>query len=512
MGSRTKNSFRNISFGMINKLASIIFPFITRTVIIYIMGKEYLGLNSLFTSILQVLSLSELGIGSALVFSMYKPIAEKDKQKVSALLNLYRKCYKVIGFIVLIIGLSILPFIRLLVHGELPSEINIYVVYSIYLFNSVITYFFFAYRQSVIIASQRNDIISKINLVTIIFQNIIQISLLLIFKNYYLYLVVLPIFSIIYNLLIYIISKNKFHEYVPKGKVEKVDLLEIKKNIKGLVFHKVGSIVLNSVDNIVISAFLGIAIVGVYNNYYFIISALFGILLVVQDSLKASVGNSIVKESVEKNYSDFIKFNFLYMWIVSWCTVCFLCLVQHFIHLWVGDSYLLDNKIAFIFAIYFFIYKWFDMLYIYQEAKGLWWKNRYVQLIGAVTNLIINIILVKIIGLYGILLSTIFSILFVLDVGYFLVLFKEYFNRYNWKKQYIINQLYYLSVTLIVGVICYFLCNCLENSLFMFIIKGIILIILPNLLFLLFYNKKKEFIAARQFILDCFTKKLSKRG
>lgn len=505
MESRTKNSVRNIIFGFINRIITIILPFIARTIMIQVLGNEYLGLNSLFTSILQVLNLAELGFGNALVYSMYKPLAENDEKKVCELLNYYKKCYKIIGIIVLAIGIAILPFLSNLIAGESPSEINIYCIYIIYLINTVLSYFLFAYKSSLLIASQRNDISSKINLTLVIIQNLIQILILAVLKNYYCYMIVLPIMTIANNLIVSGVVNKKYPNYKPIGNIEENENKEIQKNVKGMFIHKIGNVVLSNVDNIVISAFLGLTILGIYNNYYYIITALFGVLKVIMDSLRASVGNSIILESKEKNYKDFTKFNFLYVWIISWMSICLLCLMQNFVELWIGKEFLLEHYMIILFVIYFFTHKWCDMLCVYQEAKGLWWENRFIPLIAAIVNLVLNIILINIIGLPGILISTIISVVFIYDVGYAVILFKNYFNIRGELKKYCFRQIKYLAITIIVSFITYLICSYLKDTnIIYFILKMIIVIIVPNVLFIFVYQNSKEFKDTSKFFKEKF--------
>ena len=171
---RTKNAVRNLVFGFINKMIIMLFPFVIRTIIIRELGAGYLGLGSLFTSILQVLNLAELGFSSAVVFCMYKPIAEKDSETICALLNLYKQIYRIIGIVILVIGLALTPFLPYLIKGTVPNGINIYILYYIYLFNTAITYFLFAYKSTLLVAHQRNDVVSNISSLT----NILQYFLL----------------------------------------------------------------------------------------------------------------------------------------------------------------------------------------------------------------------------------------------------------------------------------------------------------------------------------------------
>lgn len=493
-GSRTKNATRNITFGVIYKVLNIIIPFITRTIMLYVLGTEFLGLNGLFSSILQVLNLAELGFSNAIIYSMYKPVAENDYKKISILLNYYKKVYKIIGIIVLILGVILLPFISYFINGTYPSGINIYIIYIITLANTCLTYFLYAYKNSLLIAGQREDILSKISAAILIIQNIVQAIVLLVFKNYYLYIIMLPICTIINNLIVSKYVDKKYPQIIKTNeKLDEENNLEIKKNIKGMFFQKIGGVVLSSVDYIVISSFLGLTILGLYSNYYYIITSLFAILTVILNSLKASVGNSIILESKEKNFNDLKKFNFIYLWIVSFCTISLLCLYQNFIHIWLGKEMMLSDTIVILFAIYFFVHKWFDMLYVYQEAKGLWWENRFVPFIAAIVNLVINIILVQYIGLSGILISTIISVLFIYDLGYMFILFKYYFNKKQ-MCEWLLQQCKYLLVTIFATIITYTLChNIGEYNFINFLLRIIICLIVPNTIFLICYYKQTEF-------------------
>ena len=271
---RRKNTIRNMIWGTLNKLLITLVPFITRTVIINILGTEYLGLNSLFSSVLQILNLTELGISSAIVFFMYKPIAQNDEKRICSLLNLYKKIYRIIGIIILILGLLILPFLDNLISGDIPNDINIYYLYIIYLVNTVITYWLFAYKKSLIEAFQRNDVVSNINSILYILQSLFQIVMICKFKNYYLYVMIMPIITIANNIVCAIYAKRKYPQYIAKGDVDKATKKELKKKVSGLVVYKICTTTRNSLDSIFISAFLGLNMVAIYNNYYLIMNAI----------------------------------------------------------------------------------------------------------------------------------------------------------------------------------------------------------------------------------------------
>lgn len=490
--SRTKNSSRNIFWGLINKIIGIIMPFLMRTLIIYILGIQYAGLNSLFTSVLGMLSLAELGIGSALTFSMYEPAANDDYSQLSALLNFYKKCYREIGIIISVIGIIIVPFIPKLIEGGYPNDINIYVLYGIYLFNSVISYFMYAYRGSILVAYQRNDIQSNIATIMQLVQYGFQIILLLVFQDYYAYIVVTPFISVGTNILTAIYSKKMFPQIKCVGEIDRQKKSDISQKVKGMIYQKIGGVVLSSVDNIVISAFLGLTLLGIYNNYYMVITAIFGILSVVMNSIIPSIGNAINEKSIEDNYMDFRKFNFVYYWIVTWFASCMIGLYQPFIRIWIGEKYLVSNGLMILFVVYFFIHKWMDMGYVYQEATGMWWETRYVPIIAAVINLLVNIILVQIIGLAGILISTIISVLFVYNTGYIYIIFKNYFRKPI--KPYAISQVKYAIGALLTIGMTYCICaNIHFDGIISILEKVIVCAVLPNIFMILLWNKSVEF-------------------
>ena len=374
---RRKNTIRNMIWGTVNRLIATVIPFITRTIIINQLGNEYLGLNSLFTSILQILNLTELGVSSAIVYFMYKPIAEKNEEKICALLNLYKKIYRIIGVVILLIGLILLPFLNYLISGDIPDDINIYILYLIYLFNTVVTYWLFAYKKSLLQAFQRNDIVSKVNSVLSIMQAILQMIIIFVFKNYYLYVIIMPIITIVNNICSAVISKKKYPKYMPKGNVSENLKKELKKKVSGLMIYKICTTTRNSLDSIFISAFLGLNSVAIYNNYYMIMSSIVTFLSIITNSMTSGIGNSVAIETPKKNYNDMNKFNFVYMLLAGWCTVCLICLYQPFMELWVGTEYMLGMDCVILFGLYFYSLGIGAIRAVYSDAAGLWWESKY---------------------------------------------------------------------------------------------------------------------------------------
>ena len=313
---RTKNATRNIIFGVILKAYQIIAPFLMRTALIYLMGVQYLGLNSLFTSILQVLNLAELGVGSAMIYSMYKPIAEDNNAAICALMKLYRTYYRVIGLIIAVAGCALTPFIPKLISGDVPEKVNIYVLYLLNLGATVLSYWLYAYKNSILQAYQRMDVVSKVALVTSTIQYVFQLLVLWLFKNYYYYVVVTIVTQAITNVATAAIANKLYPEFKPNGKLPHDEVQQINHRIRDLFTAKLGSVVIGSVDTIVISAFLGLTTLAVYQNYYFIMNSICGFITVIFSSITAGIGNSLVTESTEKNFNDFKKFTFIICFIL----------------------------------------------------------------------------------------------------------------------------------------------------------------------------------------------------
>lgn len=507
---RAKNATRNIIWGIIEKITAILMPFICRTVFIKVLGSEYLGLNSLFSSILQVLSISELGIGTAIVFSMYKPIAEDDEQTLCALLNVYKRVYQLIGTVILFVGLFIIPILPRLISGTYPSKVNIYALYLIYLFNTVIGYYLFAYKQALFSAYQRNDLLSKRTTVVNFLSNFVQIILLLLVHSYYVYLLVLPIATIATNLANAYLANKIYPTIQCKGQISVEMKSSIKKRIIGLLSFKIYNVIFTSVDTIVISSFLGLTPLAIYNNYYYIQTSIIGFLTIFTSSITAGIGNKMITNSVDDNYRDFKNFTFANGWITSWCSVCLLCLYQHFIKAWIGEDYLFPFATVYLMVAYFFLPRLTAMTYTYREAAGLWWEDRFRPLVATAVNLIVNIILVQIIGMDGVIISTLVCTIFINVPWGSYILFKNYFKK--GVKEYFSQLLYYLIVTNLAGFATLWICSFLPTTGWIILfVKAVICCIVPNIIFFIFYRSMKEF-KYTQALAERILKKIGSRN
>lgn len=451
---KTKNASRNIVFGFVLKLYQILLPFIMRTVMMYTIGVQYLGLNSLFTSILQVLNLAELGVGNAMVFSMYRPIAEDDDITICALMKLYRLYYRAIGSIILVFGLILTPFLPYLIADDVPSNINIYVLYILNLLATVLTYWLFAYRNSILQAHQRTDVVSKVTICTDTIKYLLQIASLVIFRNYYYYVISILIIQVFNNISTAIISRKMFPQFGPRGQLPKNQIKKINRKIKDLFTSKLGYTIVSSADTIVISTFLGLTVLAQYQNYYYIMSSIIGFVSIIFSSITAGVGNSMLVKSREENYQDFQVFTLMITVFCGICVSCFLCLYQPFMRLWMGSNMLLPFDMVVLFCAYFWFYEIIMMISVYKDAGGIWHEDRFRPLISGLTNLCLNLLLVHFIGLYGIILSSIISFCAVSLPWIISNVFRLIFQSGLW--QYVMSLVQYTGGIALAAAIAYF--------------------------------------------------------
>ena len=500
--NRTKNAIKNSVWGIISRVVTLLMPFVVRTVMIKTIGVDYLGLSSLFISIITVLNLTELGIGDAIVYSMYKPIAENDRKTICALMSLYKKLYRIIGLTVLVIGACLIPFLPYLIHGETPPDVNLYILYAINLAGTVSTYWLFAYQISLLNAHQRNDVISKVSTFVYAIMYIIQILVLVTSRNYYAYFIIHPIFTIIVNLINAGMSRKLYPEYHCEGTILKEDIEDIKRRIMGLVVSKVAFASRHSFDSIIVSAFLGLEVLAIYNNYYYLIAAISGIMVVLMSSISAGIGNSLVLETKDKNENDLRSLNFLYMSVSFICFCCFIALYQPFMKLWVGDDLMFSDAIMLSFCSYFIVEKTLNLIGQYYDASGLWWHGKLKSVIEALGNLILNILLCKVFGTFGIVLASIITMVF---IG--LPMTTYYVFKYSFDKspcKYLLEQFVDLLIYGSIGCVVYIvtslfpLGDCVINSVIYMLLRLIVTLGISFLLYFIIYRKNRRFLYAKE--------------
>lgn len=451
--NRTKNTIRNIQFGIINRIVLLLLQFVIRTILIHIMGTEYAGLSSLFTSVIQVLNVTELGLSSALLFSMYEPVAQNNVTEICEQICIIKYVNRVIGVLFLFLGLLILPFINYFVKGDCPDGLNLYILFLIYLSNSVIGYFMYGYKNSILIAYQRQDIVKNIESVVSIIQGFLQIGILYFTRNYYLFILVTIIGTVVINLLAKIEVKRLFPYLSETKSFRKDKLIGMSKQIKGAAIGKISLVCRNAFDSIIISSLFGLKLTAIYSNYYYLFSAVMAIISILLVAMSSSVGNSIAMESRKKNAEDHLRFDFYYEVIVGVCTVCMVVLYQPFMRLWVGEELLFPMDTMLLFCIYFYVNNLAQVRSVYSEASGLWWEFRYITIAEMVTNLALNFGLGFLLGVNGVLIATIITAFFSSFIGITLLVYKKMFDESP--KQYYINNLVYFVLTVILISVIY---------------------------------------------------------
>lgn len=497
---RTENSIKNVSVGIGGQLISSVMSFISRTVFVYTLSAEYLGISGLFSNILTVLSLAELGMGNAILFSMYKPIAEDNEALLKALVKFYGKVYRLIGFVVGTAGLLLIPFLRFFIR-DIPDIPYFILIYILYLVNTVVSYFF-SYKCSVLDANQKQYIGQLIRYKYVIIRDVFQMIVLFCTHNFIFYLILQVLSSVYTN---WKVSKEAEHNYPwlmklegsgqLNGKVKK----EIKKNVFAMFNHNVGSVIVNGTDNILISKFAGLVDVGLYSNYCLVLNGIVAIVSKVSEAISASVGNMGVSENEDKIYTVYRVMNLLNFWIYSFCSVCFWSLLQPFVTLWLGEGYLLEDTVVLILCINFYISGMRRVNITFRDAMGLFWYDRYKPIAEAGINLVASIYFAKRMGIAGVFLGTILSNML---TGFWVEPFVLY--KYKFHKplsSYMLGFVVYTFVMLIGGITISILSKQLNLSgVYCIVIRLIYCVIIINVLYLVLFYKTDEFLYLRKYV------------
>lgn len=487
-------------YGSVLKGIQILVPFLMRTVMIYTLGIEYLGLSSLFVSVLQVLNLAELGIGSALIYSMYDPIARDDRPMICALLRLYRFYYWIIGGVVAVLGLLLLPFLPRLISGSVPGGLNLEMLYLMTLAATVLSYLLFADRVSLLTAYQRIDMSTRVTLLTDTVKFLLQLGVLLFIRNYVWFLMIAMLIQVANNLLTARAAVRLFPHLRPKGSLSVEMKRQIGGRVRDIFTSKLGAVIVNSADAIVISAFLGLKMLAVYQNYFFILSSVTGIVAVLFASTVAGIGNSLIVESKEKNFGDLKTFTLLISWVAGFCTCCLMWLYQPFLLLWVGAENMLPFSAVLCFCAYFFVYEINQLLNAYKDAAGIWHEDRFRPLVTAGANLIMNLILVRQAGIFGVLLSTVLSTLLIGMPWLLRNLFTNLFPR-RLMNEFLGHLAFHVGVTAVACAATGAICSLFQLSPWWDLpVKALICVIIPNGFFFLACRKRYEFRRTIQLI------------
>lgn len=496
---RTRKAINNIIYGVGGSLINNIFGFISRTVFIHTLGATYLGVNGLFINILAMLSLAELGVGTAIGYSLYKPLAARDFGKISVLMSFYKRIYRVIGFSITSFGLILLFFLKYLIKNsdEIP---NLHLIFLLFLANSVFIYFI-SYKTTLLSADQSGYRLVPLKTGLNIISTLCLITVMLLFRNFIVYLSLQIFLNMISQIILNSMISKRYPEvdFNLKENLPEHEYLAIKKNMKALVFHRIGEYCQNGTDNIVISAFISIVSVGIYSNYTMIIFILNKYVMTILNGVQASFGNLLATESVEKKFSTFRTFNLLGFWLFSWLAICFYNLLTPFITLWIGQKYIISNYVLIPVVINYYLKGMRIPLSILKTAGGIYDQDKYSPIIQSVINLFFSIYLVQKIGLAGVFWGTVISWVVPLItspyVTYKYIFLQSSAGYFKLYAKYLIIFILGISIT---SASCYYLFG--ESSWGHLIGRVFLCVLIPNTIFFMIFKDKPEMMHMRSIL------------
>lgn len=506
--SRTKNSAKNIVVSVFGQFIQIIFQFVCRTVFINTLTIEYLGINGLFSNVLSMLSLAELGFGTALIYSMYKPVFDDNKEQLTRLVNLYRKIYLVIAGIILLLGLGLLPFLKYLIndYNKYENLADLSVIFLLYLVNTIFSYLYI-YKKSIIDAYQKNYMYITIQKGLLVTQNILQIIFLLFTHDFVVYLIIQIIFTAVTNIIISAKADLMFpflrlnKKILPTTCEKKV----IYKNTAAMAMHKIGAVVVNSTDNLILSSLVSLGSVAIYANYLLIIANLNGFIEIVFKAVTASIGNLGASNDRKRLTDIFDTLTFIEFWVYSFSSICLYILLNHFITIWIGKNFLFTNEVVFTLVLNFYLKGMRVVINVFRDSLGLFWYDRYKPILEALVNLVVSIILTKWIGIAGVFAGTAVSTLMVCFWIEPYILYK--YALIGRLRRYFVVYFKYVLTTLTAGGIINIICNHIKTDFFGLIIKMILVCVVYNLIILLLFRKSKEYIETVRILRNVFKRK-----
>ena len=500
--SRTENSLRNLRYAALLNLALVIVNFVARRIFVTVLTEQYLGMNGTFTNVLSMLSIAELGVGTAITYSMYKPLAARDEGLLLSLMALYRRYYRIIGVAIALLGVAVTPLLPYLTH-DLPDIPHIRLIYLLFVLDSALSYVL-VYKQSLISADQKQYIVTAYRNIALIVLAVVQSVLLILTRSYYFYLAAKILSTLAINVLLarkadlmYPFLRSTSPSPLPQDVKQ-----EISKNIRATLIHKLGTVVVFQTDNLLIAIFVGAVSVGIYSNYVMITAGLTTAYLLVFRSLTASVGNLCTEEDKTHAREVFWQLDLFTRWLYGFSAICLVVLLNHFIgSVWLNKAYLFPMNLVLIIAANFYVTGMRQSVLTYRDAMGLYWYDRYKAVFEAIINLVVSILLARKYGILGIFIGT-----FVSTVSTCLwvepyMLFKHGF-RYP-VRGYFIRYALHTLLTIAVGFAVWYLCALLPAAgLAPFIVKLFICAIAPNVLFWFFYRRTSEFRALKNMLLQ----------
>lgn len=512
--SRTRNSILNLSTSLGVQLLATLLKFAVRTVFIHSLGKAYLGVNSLFSDILTMLSLTELGFDTAINFKLYKPLAEKDDHRVRVLIKFYKEAYRVIGTVILILGLCVIPLLPVLIrdYDTLTAlKINAPLIFFLHIARTVSSYWFFAYRSAVMKANQKKYVLDMVEIGITIATNIAKILVLVFLKDFVVYTATVIVFNVIRNLINAFVSKRYCPSFFEKEKdrLSKEEVKGLFKDCMALFAFKVNGVVLKATDNLVISSFIGISAVGLYSNYLLLFTTCCFLLVRFYQAVKASMGNLFATASMEKKYFFFQVMNYLTIILYGTAGAGLAVSANELIHVWVGSDYVVAQPLAILIGIEVLFDGLKCNLGQIRHISGIFRQMWYRPIIGVIVNLVVSVVLVQFWGLYGVILGTIISTIlanFCVDPQ---IIHKYCFKNYKPVSEYYKKNLLYLSVLIAITALDMWICNFVfvGHGWFSLIVHALIVAITVPSVFLALYWKSDECQYLMQLIRRIFKKR-----
>ena len=505
--SRKKSSIKNYIWANISTIVSLLFNFINKTVLIKTLGTTYVGINSLFTNILGILAITELGIGVAISFNLYEPLANNDKRKIQALINFYRKAYRIIALIITVMGAALIPFLPKIAKGT-ENVKYLSLIFCIYIFNTVSSYLLI-YKTTIFNADQKNYLLTKINTAVFAAVNIIQIIVLLLTKNFVLYLLVSSIINLGKNVYLNIYTGKKYPYLKSRNKesLSKEEKNRFFVDIKAVFYHQVASVVISQTDSIVTSSFINVNVVGLVSNYQMLISVIRGFVSTVFTAIQPSFGNLIVTTDSEYRHKTFNRINFVAFWLANFTSICLFMLIEPFITVWIGNSFLMSKGVLILLVLNYYIFIMRNPVNIVHNAAGLYDKTKISPIIETLINLAVSIILVQIWGVEGVyvgtLVSTIVPVIWLTSAMY-----KYVYNVSS--KPYFVSYVFRFVLTIAEAGALFYIANAvkIENVILTLAFRLLLCLIIPNIIIVLIYRKKEEY----KYFIDLVVSFCNKRG
>lgn len=507
--NRTQLAISNIFYAYISKILSFILNFATRTVFLLYLSEEYLGFNSLMLSIVGMLSVADLGIGTAMGFTLYEPIAKNDKTKVVICLNYFKKIYYGIAGSILVLGLLFSPFLTRFVDISMtPAEI--YFCFFLHLVNTAVSYLV-SYKFIYIHAIQKSYIVSNIYTILDIVVKLLQIFVLVIFKSFFAYLSIQILVLLVSRIYIntYVNKKEHILQEKTSDKMSNEDKINFYDNIKGMIWLKLSSVAISSVDNILLATIQGVGLITIarISNYNLVITSVLAFVTILFSSFTSGFGNMYVTESKNKIYKLYKEIRFVNFWCHGFCHIAFFVLLDSFITLWLGDTYLINRGLVLLIVSNSFLTAIITPLGVVRTSIGDYSRDKYVHLFKAILNVIISVIGLYYWGVMGIYFATFISIILA-DTAEVVIMFRFLFDKscvYYFKET--LYYIFIVSVALIAtNTICQFIMN--EVSILSFVLSMIVVTIVPNIIILLMCFFLPQYKGAMQRIANIINNKL----